>query len=395
MEINLELLLDLPKVKVLRCEISDTEAHIYCESVEGSGICPVCQDKCLQVRMVQQRTIRDMALLGRKVFLHLTTRQFYCQKCNRYFNESFDFVDKSATMTNRYEQYIYFMLKNTCINDLSVKEGNAWSTTARIYKKYADKQIETRHVWQGVRYLGIDEISIKKGHKNYACVLVDLETGRVLDVLENRKKETIEAYFKDKGAAICNQIEVVSSDMWDAYSTLAGSLFPNATSVIDRYHFFVHLNKALDASRKVLRKAFPDAFLFKNIRWLLLKNPDALSKEEGEILQKVFVLNASLGHIYGLRKALKDIFDLHISKEEAQQKVEEWEKNAAELDSKAVNGFIKILHNWKDKVLNFFHQRITNARVEGINNAIRGIIRRSFGFGDFENLKRRILIELG
>lgn len=395
MDINIELLLNLPKVKVSRFEISEEEVHIYCESIEKSGICLVCQNSTSKVRMIQERTIRDMALLGRKVFLHLTTHQFHCQTCNRYFNESFDFLDKSAPMTVRYEKYLYFMLKNTCISDLSIKENIAWATTQRIYKKYADKQIATRDVWQGVRHLGIDEISIKKGHKNYACVLVDLETGKVLDFLENRKKETIEAYFKDKGAAIFNQIEVVSSDMWDAYSSLAGPLFPNAISVIDRYHFFVHLNKALDASRKSLRKDFPDEQVFKKIRWTLLKNPDDLSTEEQDNLQKVFLLNAQLGHIYGLRKELKHIFDLHISKEEAMEKVEEWKKNATELDSKPVNGFIKILHNWKEKVLNFFHQRITNARVEGINNAIRGIIRRSFGFGDFENLKRRILVELG
>jgi transposase len=276
-----------------------------------------------------------------------------------------------------------------------VKEDITWAGVQRIYKKYADKEIAQRDVWQKVRYLGIDEISIRKGHKNYACVLVDLETGLVLDFLENRQKETIEAYFNKKGADICAQIEVVSSDMWDGYSTLAGKLFPRAISVIDRYHFFVHLNKALDASRKLLRKYFPDEEVFKSIRWTLLKSPARLSKKEQETLKKVFELSPELAAVYELRKELKSIFDLDISKEEAQQKVEEWEKKAETLDSKPVNAFMKILDNWKDKILNFFQQRLTNATVEGINNAIRGIIRRSFGFQDFQNLKRRILIELG
>ncbi len=225
--------------------------------------------------------------------------------------------------------------------------------------------------------------------------MVDLETGVVLDFLENRKKETIESYFKAKGEGICNQIEVVSSDMWDAYAGLAGSLFPQAISVIDRYHFFIHLNKALDASRKAVRKAFPNQDVFKCIRWTSLKNPEDLSTDEQEKLTQVFELNPQLGAIYELRKKLKHIFDLDISKEEAQEKVEEWEKEAAKLEVKSVESFIKTLHNWKDKVLNFFHQRLTNATVEGLNNAIRGIIRRSFGFHNFQNLKTRILIELG
>ena len=93
--------------------------------------------------------------------------------------------------------------------------------------------------------------------------------------------------------------------------------------------------------------------------------------------------------MYELRKELKGIFDLDISIEEAKKQVEDWEKKATALDNKPLKGFMKTLYNWKDKVLNFFQQRITNATVEGLNNAIRGVIRRSFGFHNFQNLKRR------
>ena len=80
---------------------------------------------------------------------------------------------------------------------------------------------------------------------------------------------------------------------------------------------------------------------------------------------------------------------------QASLKVEEWQEKAQKINTKPIESFLKTLSNWKDKVLNFFHQRHTNAVVEGLNNAIRGIIRRSFGFHNFENLKRRVLIELG
>jgi transposase len=242
MEIKIELLLNLPKIKVLDFSISEKEAHIYCESTQTESTCPVCQKNTSEVTMYQERKIRDMALLGRKVYLHLTTRQFHCKDCNRYFNEFFGFIEPSKTMTTRYEEYIYFLADDICINQVCIKEDIVWSTVHTIYQKYADKQLDKRTVWQEVRYLGIDEISIRKGKKDYACCLVDLERGIILDFLENRQKETLVAYFKEKGTDFCNQIEVVSSDMWDAYSTLAGDLFPNATSVIDRYHFFIHLS---------------------------------------------------------------------------------------------------------------------------------------------------------
>ena len=69
MEINIELLLNLPKVKVLDFSISDKEAHIYCESTNTEGLCPVCKQVTSEVMMYQERKVRDMALLGRKVYL--------------------------------------------------------------------------------------------------------------------------------------------------------------------------------------------------------------------------------------------------------------------------------------------------------------------------------------
>ncbi len=133
--------------------VSDKEAHIYCESVKDSGTCPVCQNESHSIQMYQERTVRDMALLGRKVFLHLRSRQFYCQDCGRYFNESFEFLDKNGTMTIRYEQYLYFLSENLCISDVSVKEDIAWASVQRIYCKYAERQISGRAVWHQVRYL--------------------------------------------------------------------------------------------------------------------------------------------------------------------------------------------------------------------------------------------------
>ena len=235
MEIELDLLLNLPSVRVTDYSISDKEAHIYCESILSSGYCPVCMKATDEITMYQERTLKDMALLGRKVSLHLKTRQFFCKDCKRYFNERFDFVEPSKTMTIRYEKYLYFLVEDICTNQVSIKEDICWATVNEIHKRYGDKQLLSRHVWQNVRWLGIDEISIRKGKKNYACCLVDLERGIVLDFLESRQKADLIAYFKEKRQSLCNQIMVVSSDMWEGYTTLAGDIFPNAVTVIDRY----------------------------------------------------------------------------------------------------------------------------------------------------------------
>jgi len=80
----MELLLNLPSLRVTDCSISDKEEHIPCESILTSGYCPVGMKSTSKVIVCQERTIRDMALLGRKVSLYFKTRQFHCEDCGRY-----------------------------------------------------------------------------------------------------------------------------------------------------------------------------------------------------------------------------------------------------------------------------------------------------------------------
>lgn len=141
-----------------------------------------------------------------------------------------------------------------------------------------------------VRKLGIDEFSMKKGHKYFACVLVDLETGSVIDVLKERTKEYLTKYFTGLGEKFCEQIKVLSCDMWQGFAGLSGTVFPNAELVIDRFYFSKNLNKTLDMFRKNLRKTlFKDVELHQGkLRFALLKSSDNLSNEEIEIRSAAF-----------------------------------------------------------------------------------------------------------
>jgi transposase len=112
-------------------------------------------------------------------------------------------------------------------------------------------------------------------------------------------------------------------------------------------------------------------------------------------LEKAFKLSQELKQVYSLRNELKEIFDTDQSIQQAQESIDLWQEKAEQIPNKHLTLFLKVLQNWRAKILNFFKERVSNGVVEGLNNAIRGIIRRSFGFHNFDNLKRRILVELG
>lgn len=116
------------------------------------------------------------------------------------------------------------------------------------------------------------------------AVIVNLDTGEVLDILPNRTKAELMAYFQAMGKVFCESIEVFCSDMWDGYIEMAKVVFPYAEIIVDRFHFFSHLQKVVDTVRKQMRRKYPKSEALKKIKWVLLKNPETLTEEEKQQL---------------------------------------------------------------------------------------------------------------
>jgi transposase len=245
--------------------------------------------------------------------------------------------------------------------------------------------------WAKVKRLSIDEIAVRKGKKNFACVLGDADSGVILDMLEKRDMETLKAYFVKKGEAFCAQIEEVVSDMWDVNLAGEKGVFQNAINVIGLFHFVQHLGTALDGERKAAR--IPEEEALKDLKWIVLQSPENLHEEAQKKLKEAFEVSKNLADV--LRIDLKKVFETDCSKEVGLAAINAWQEKAEKIPSKPLEKFLTTVKNWKDKVANFFTNRITNAGMEGTNNHIRSIIRRSFGYLNFKSLRLRVLTECG
>jgi transposase len=279
-----ELLLSLPLLSITDVKVEAKKIIISCKSKLEFAYCPCCLKSCSNVNNKRERSIRDLSISDKTVELELTTRQFICKDCNRTFYKKFNFVNDHERMTIRYEEFIYKRCIGVDLGYVRIQEDLEWHTVNRIFKKWATASIEKADLFSNVRAIGIDEIALKKGHKDFVCVLVNLETSEVLDIIEDRRKTNLIAYFKRLGSAFCKRIEVFSSDMWEEYINTAKEMFVNANIVVDRFHFFVHLQKALDSCRKALRRQFSGAEELKNIKWLFLRNRVNLAAKQREKL---------------------------------------------------------------------------------------------------------------
>ena len=146
-------------------------------------------------------------------------------------------------------------------------------TVLRIFKKKA-KEILRNPQKNVVRVLGVDEIY--NGVLNYVLVLSDIEQRAVIMILSDRKKATLEKYFKQLSQEQRQAIKVVSIDMWRPYRSAGGKKLPHATIVVHPFHVMKQLNHQLDLLRRKLRRdeeQNPElSELLKNNRWVLLKN---------------------------------------------------------------------------------------------------------------------------
>jgi len=389
--LTLEILLGFSELGVDSVEVKKSRIDLHCHSKLEEGICPSCLEKCKKVKSTTTRQIRDMSLLGKEVYLHLESRQFFCEDCDRYFQESFSFVEPSKNQTLRLEKYLYMCLKDSSFKQVAVRENVLWDVLQDLFNRYAQKEIKDNLDYFPTK-IGIDEFSYRKGKKDYAVVLVDLDRGCVWEVLPERTKEYLKAYFLSKGDAFCQGVKVVSCDMWEGFSNTAKEVFPNAEVVIDRFHFFVHCHQVLDKIRKELRKQDPNNVYFKAIKWLLYKPWKDLSEQQRNTLLKAFRRSAALRQAYFLKTELQNIFNAPISKMEAEKLIEDWLKQAEELKNKAMDTFIKTFKSWKNDILNFFTCRLSNGIVEGINNGIKTLKRVAYGFRNFQHFRTRILV---
>lgn len=387
-----EDLLGLSDLKVTSIEKSPTKYIFHCRYMKGTSTCPVCLEPTGNINQTDVRRFRDLKISEREVWLHIKVSQFYCPTCNRYFFHNPDWVVSGKTYTKRQEKWIFEMCGKQAFTQVAQLTDMCHKTVERLFYDYARKSINLPERYAQVRKIGIDEISHRKGKQDYVCVLTDLERGIQLDILPNRKKETLMAHFQSLGSDFCKQIVVVSCDIWKTYINVAKECFPNCQVVIDRFHVVKALNDVLDILRKELRRGQQEESCFKSLKWILFKRSEKCSKEENKSLQDVFEKSWLLEEIYQLRKSFNAMFDIAENQKELLKSIHCWIRHAEQLDYEPLNKFIKTLKNWKEPIAAFADENITNAVTEGLNNFLRYFKRISFGLPNFENMRLRVLV---
>lgn len=189
-----EDLLGLPNLKITSIEKSPTKFIFHCRYTKELSICPMCLEATAKINQREQRKFRDLKISEREVWLYIQVPQFFCPTCNRYFFDNPDWVVAGKSYTKRQSKWIFEMCKKQSFLQVAQLLNMCPKTVERLFYNVAMQVVDLPSRYSKVRKLGIDEIAHRKGKKDYACVLTDLERGIQIDVLPDRKKETLIAH---------------------------------------------------------------------------------------------------------------------------------------------------------------------------------------------------------
>jgi transposase len=389
--------LDLPGIEVTALE-RDPGAQtllLHCRLAPGPVACPQCGQPTTRVHQWHRRRIRDLPWAGHRTWLLLTRRRLHCRVCGTIFFEPLAAVAPRATTTRRYAAHLIAACRDTSLAAVARREGVGYKLIEGLYYAAAAAQHPAGPPATPVRILGLDEIAARKGRGDFKLVIVNGETGAVVDQLAARDKATVRAYFAGWSAEHRAAVEEVTADFWEAYHDVAAEYFPQARRTGDRFHVQKAVNAALNQTRIAEQRgrAADERAELQELRGYLLRNGAALDPEDGAWVREAGQLYPALGVAYDLKERLRRMYEEAGSRHAAAIRLGWWVKKARTSGLRTFAKLADFMERWWETILIYFVERRSNGVVEGCNNKIKLIKRRAYGFMNDRHFRLRVLME--
>ncbi|MDQ3093224.1 MAG: ISL3 family transposase [Actinomycetota bacterium] len=289
----------------------------------------------------------------------------------------------SSRFTRAFEDQAAWLAVNTSKTAVAQLMRVAWRSVGQICARVAVEAQRDVDLLSGLRRIGIDEISHRRGQR-YLTVVVCHDSGRLVWAAAGRDRKTVEAFFDQLGEERCKQVELVSCDMAGWISGPVAQRLPDAVRCVDPFHVVMLATDALDEIRREVwndaRRAGEIAAAkdLKGARYALWKNPENLTDRQTRKLASVQKTNRRLYRAYLLKEQLRQIYRLPAG--QAIRMLDEWIAWARRCRLAPFVKLAKTISTQRGAIVAAIKHGLSNARVEAINTQIRLITRRAFGF---------------
>lgn len=349
-------------------------------------MCSGCERRGAHYDTLKGREFQFVPLWGIAVVFLYAMRRVNCDRCGVKV-ERVPWADGKSPVTKTYAWFLARWAKRMAWTDVAQAFRVSWDTVFRAVEMAVTWGLENRNL-KGIRAIGVDEVLWHRGHKYLTVVYqIDGHCRRLLWVGEERTKETLNDFFKWFGLR-ARWLNYVCSDMWRPYLEVIARRAKNAVHILDRYHIAANINKAIDKVRaEEARRMKADGHepLLKKARWCLLKRPENLTRTQRRKLRDLVQYNLKTVRAYLLKEDLQLLWK-YVSPTWAGKFLDDWCTAVMRSRIEPLKKQARSLRRHRELILNWFRAKgtISAGTVEGLNNKLKVITRRAYGFRTFK-----------
>ncbi|MCM0605798.1 MAG: ISL3 family transposase [Xanthomonadaceae bacterium] len=355
-----------------------------------------CDGKYLQ-------KIQCMPVMGLRVEVTLTRRRGYCKGCKKSRAELVEWLsEETPHLSDDYAHWLGKLAEFAPISRAAKLMGLDSMTLWRVDFEQMKRRLQNYKI-PSVTHLSVDEVYVVRRQrgvplpreKRFFTIVSDLKTKKVIWVSEGRSKAALDQFYILIGKEACKKIQAVAMDQFDGYSSSTAEHCPRATIVWDRFHLMQNLGEIINETRLQLHSEFASGSPLHRLtrgkyKYIYLKKASRRTQHEKRLIEDVTAENEYFLRLELIKERMFQFFNA-ATEEEAKHifdEVGEWIYRS---------GFTRLMdwHNRLERswstLKNYFRHRITSATSEGINNVIKALIRRAYGYRNMHYFKLKIM----
>jgi transposase len=360
--------------------------------------CSGCLKRGRPYDRLEERRFEFVPLWGILVFLAYRMRRVDCQRCGVTV-EMVPWGDGKNQLTTTYRWYLASWAKRLSWSEVGSIFRTSWDSVCRAVEHAVEWGLAHRDLG-GVTALGVDEVAWQRGH-TYMTLVYDISgaTKRLLAVAEHRTEASLRACLEGLGKPACQGVRFVCGDMWQPYLKVIREKLGHAVHVLDRFHVMQQFGKALDEIRaEEAKELVEDGYepVLKKSRWCLLKRPENLTDKQTVKLEELLKYNLKTMRAYLRREDFQRFWE-YKSAAWAGKFLDEWTRRVMRSRIEPMKKVARSPRNHQPLILNWFRARgaISSGAVEGLNNKVKLVTRKSYGFRTAKVAKLALLHNLG
>jgi len=365
----------------------------------GLPMCSVCGERCSGYdTQSTSRRFNFIPLWMIPVVLIYTMRRVNCPACGVKV-ERVPWSHGKSPLTTDYRWFLAGWARRMSWKEVATCFQVSWDHVYNSVKQAVSWGLLHRNL-DDIQSIGVDEVQWQKGHK-YQTVVYQIDAGckRLLWIGPNRTAKTLLRFFRFLGKQRSAKLQFVCSDMWQAYLKVIAKKVPQAIHVLDRFHVMQKMSKAIDKVRAAeVKQLKADGYepLLKGCRWLLLMRPENQSEKQAMKLSELLQYNLKSVRSHLMKEDFQ-IFWTYTYPAWAGKFLDAWCTRAMRSKIEPMKQMAKTLRNKRELLLNWFRAEgaLSSGVVEGLNNKLKLITRKSYGFRTQEAYETALYHNLG